>query len=169
MIQHLYNSTWNWSFKDKFREKRAQRMSINIAIIWLQSSSQTRSEKRKLWWLACQSLPANQVNCETISVNTQKPAPATSVFIRDALEEHPWHALRRKTPNCTNSSNLSRQFLAEEFSSNPLRTRRSSTIFRYVREERETLNLGQINLGTTRASVSRLIKAMYTQTKLHPT
>ena len=92
------------------------------------------------------------------SVNTQKPAPATSVFIRDALEEHPWHALRRKTPNCTNSSNLSRQFLAEEFSSNPLRTRRSSTIFRYVWEERDTLNLGQINLGTTRASVSRLIK-----------
>ena len=86
--------------------------------------------------------------------------------MRDALEEHPYE--RRKTPNCTNSSNLSGQFLAEEFSSNPLRTRRSSTIFRYVWEERDTLYLGQINLGTTRASVSRLIKAMYTWTKLHP-
>jgi hypothetical protein len=66
-----------------------------------------------------------------VSVETKKAAPATSVFTRDALEEH---ALRRKSRSfTTNSSNLSRQFLAEEFSSNPLRTHRSSTIFRYVR------------------------------------
>jgi hypothetical protein len=87
-IQQLYNSTWKWSFKYKFREKRAQRMSINIALIWLQSSSQTRGEKRKLH--ANHSLLTKWI----VSVKTQKPAPATSVFIRDVLEEH---ALRRKS------------------------------------------------------------------------
>jgi hypothetical protein len=49
-----------------------------------------------------------------VSVKTQKPAPATSVFIRDALEEHPDMLSEENHEATANSSNLSRQFLAEE-------------------------------------------------------
>ena len=49
-----------------------------------------------------------------VSVKTQKPAPATSVFLRDALEEHPDMLSEENHEATANSSNLSRQFLAEE-------------------------------------------------------
>ena len=90
-----------------------------------------------------------------MSVKTQKPAPATSAFIRDALEEHPdmlSEENHEATPPTVPTSRDS--FSLKNFKATLYGRVGLARSFVTCEEKRETLKLGQINFPMiTRARI----------------